>query len=116
MRHNPRYLVVQRLILFANPLTIAQIEANDIDEPAETIQILEGMLKIGRPQGPRWQISSNGIHTQPVLADITEARQLIINYRQQNYIQQQYLNAAFTAGAGKAIIQAIVANDSNWGS
>ena len=101
---------------FADPLTIAQINSFIGSVDTETATILNGLLAIGKPRGYRWQIASNGINTQPVLSDITEARQLIVNYRQQNYLQQQFLNAALNAGAGKTAIQAIVADDSKWGS
>jgi hypothetical protein len=59
---------------FASPLTIAQIQLANVTAPAELVQIINGLLAIGTQTGPRWQIPSNGISTQPTLAQIAAAR------------------------------------------
>lgn len=59
---------------FASDVTRGMIAAANITAPPETVTLLNGMLAIGRPQGMRWQIASNGISTQPTLSEIADAR------------------------------------------
>ena len=59
---------------FADELTIAQIQAANVTAPPEAVQVLSGMLAIGRPQGPRWKIPTNGIATEPTVQEIANAR------------------------------------------
>ena len=99
----------------ASPLTIASIQSQNITTPPEAALIINGLLAIGTTYGHRWQLPANGIETQPTLIQIAETRQEIVNRRQGNYIQQQYLNAAFSSGLSKQQIQTIVASDASWG-
>lgn len=80
---------------------LQQVLASNPAEPVPTV--INALLEIGIPHGPRWKLNALQIPITPTLQDITDTRVTIASEALQQQVRERY-NAVLTAMSAGTIV------------